>query len=104
MTTGYVTFTFRIHREEAQYVARCVELGISSCGDSLDEALENIEEATTLYLNTLEEVGERDRVFSDAGIEILPGEPVERAVNVDTSTSNEVVAARNARLPQFTFC
>jgi predicted RNase H-like HicB family nuclease len=68
-TSGYITVTFRIHEEDGQYVGRCMELGVSSCAKSLDKALKRAQEATILYLSTLEEVGERERVFSEAGIQ-----------------------------------
>ncbi|MBC7912528.1 MAG: type II toxin-antitoxin system HicB family antitoxin [Pyrinomonadaceae bacterium] len=44
------TFTASIHKEEDLYVATCVEIGTISQGDSVETALANLKEATSLYL------------------------------------------------------
>ena len=44
------TFTAIIHKEDDLYVAHCPEVGTVSQGYSLEEALENLKEATELYL------------------------------------------------------
>jgi predicted RNase H-like HicB family nuclease len=44
------TFTAVIHREDDLYVASCPELGTVSQGDTIDNALANLKEATELYL------------------------------------------------------
>jgi len=100
---GYIMLTFKFHREDGQYVARCVELGVSTCAESLEKAMQRIEEATTLYLTTLEDVGESERVFEEAGITILPGKPEPHDVPLSARTDEEIVTARSARLPEFAF-
>lgn len=72
---GYVVLTFRVYKEEDQYVSECVELGTASCGDTIDQALANLEEATLQYLNAIEECGERDRIFRRKNIRIILGTP-----------------------------
>ncbi len=44
------TFTAILHREEDMYVAECPEIGTTSQGKTIDEALANLKEATELYL------------------------------------------------------
>lgn len=44
------TFTAVIHKEDDIYVAQCPEVGTVSQGESLEEALANLKEATELYL------------------------------------------------------
>jgi hypothetical protein len=39
-----------IHKEEDLYVALCPEIGTASQGDTVEEALANLREATELYL------------------------------------------------------
>ncbi|MAH17794.1 MAG: HicB family protein [Euryarchaeota archaeon] len=39
-----------LHREEGVFVAECPEVGTVSQGDTVDEALANLKEATELYL------------------------------------------------------
>ena len=46
-----------IWKEEGGYVSYCPELGVSSCGDSPQEALHNLKEAVELYLENAKELG-----------------------------------------------
>lgn len=39
-----------IHREDELYVAQCPEVGTVSQGHSIEEAVDNLREATELYL------------------------------------------------------
>ncbi|KAF5431917.1 putative nuclease of the RNAse H fold, HicB family [Candidatus Methanophagaceae archaeon] len=45
------TFTTVIHKEENQYVAECTEVGTVSQGENIEEAINNLKEATGLYLD-----------------------------------------------------
>jgi len=44
------TFTVVLHKETDLYVAECPEVGTISQGNTIDEAIENLKEATELYL------------------------------------------------------
>jgi predicted RNase H-like HicB family nuclease len=44
------TFTAVIHKEDDLYVAECPEVGTASQGDTIEEAIANLKEATELYL------------------------------------------------------
>ena len=44
------TYTAVIFREEDLFVAECPEVGTVSQGGSIEEAVENLKEATELYL------------------------------------------------------
>jgi len=44
------TFTAVLHKEEDMYVAECPEVGTVSQGKTIEEAVDNLREATTLYL------------------------------------------------------
>ena len=44
------TFTAIIQKDEDMYVAKCPEVGTVSQGKSIEEAVENLKEATELYL------------------------------------------------------
>ena len=44
------TFTAVLHKEEDMYVAECPEVGTASQGETIDEAVSNLKEATELYL------------------------------------------------------
>jgi len=43
-------FTAMIKKEEEMYVATCPEVGTVSQGETVEEALANLKEATELYL------------------------------------------------------
>ncbi|MDP9374499.1 MAG: type II toxin-antitoxin system HicB family antitoxin [Chloroflexota bacterium] len=44
------TFTAILHREDELYVAECPEVGTVSQGETIEEAIANLREATELYL------------------------------------------------------
>ncbi len=44
------TFTAVLHKEKKLYVAECPEIGTASQGKTIEEAIENLKEATELYL------------------------------------------------------
>ncbi len=44
------TFTAIIEKEEDIYVVTCAEVGTVSQGKTIEEAIENLKEATQLYL------------------------------------------------------
>lgn len=54
----YIELTLSIWEEDGRFAARCGELGTASCGDTLDEARENILDAVRIHLDTLEDLGE----------------------------------------------
>ncbi len=43
-------FTAIIWKEPAGYVSKCPELGVASCGDTAEHALEMLKDAVDLYL------------------------------------------------------
>lgn len=44
------TFTVIIYKEEDMYVAECPEIGTVDQGETIEEAVANLKEATKLYL------------------------------------------------------
>ena len=44
------TFTAIVHKEDKLYVAECSETGTASQGETIEKAIENLTEATELYL------------------------------------------------------
>lgn len=44
------TFTAVVHKEGDLYVAECPEVGTASQGGTIEEAVQNLQEATGLYL------------------------------------------------------
>jgi predicted RNase H-like HicB family nuclease len=56
--------TVIIWEEEGLYVSKCPEIEIGSCGESPQEALENIHEAINLYLDNARALGMMDEIES----------------------------------------
>jgi predicted RNase H-like HicB family nuclease len=50
-------YTAVVWKEPEGYVSKCSELGVASCGDSLEEAVSNLKEAVELYLENAYELG-----------------------------------------------
>jgi len=74
---GYIAIEIIVTKEGEQYSSWCPQLDIASCGDNPEEAVENLSDALELYLDTLEEEGEREQVFKERGIRIVDiDEPV----------------------------
>ncbi len=67
----YIAVQMVVTQEGKQYSAWCPELDIASCGDTPEEAIKNLGDAVELYLNTLEEEGERERLFKEKGIKLV---------------------------------
>jgi len=49
--------TATVWREGQQYVSKCPELGVASCGKSPDRALDALREAVELYLENAKTLG-----------------------------------------------
>ena len=45
-----ITLTAILHREDDLYVAECPEVGTASQGSTIEEAIQNLKEATEVYL------------------------------------------------------
>lgn len=67
---GYVVLTLKFQKVARRWTAYCEELGTATFGRTLPEAEKKLKEAVFLHLNTLEEVGERQRFFEEHNIEL----------------------------------
>lgn len=72
---GYVILTYEFRKVGKRWTACCEELGTATFGRSLEEAEKRLEEAVSLHLNTLEDVGERERFFAEHGISYYETKP-----------------------------
>ena len=74
---GYIAVEIVVTKEGNQYSSWCPELDIASCGNSPEEAVKNLGDALELYLDTLEQEGERKQIFKERGLRIVSvDEPV----------------------------
>ena len=46
-----------VWKEDNQYVSKCPEIGVASCGDSFEEAIDNLKEAVALYMENAKALG-----------------------------------------------
>ena len=72
LTEGYVLLTLSVEEADGQYAAYCPELGVATCGDTEEEAFANLDDAITVHLNALEEVGAREEFFRERNITMRP--------------------------------
>lgn len=63
MEVGIKRFTAAVTREDKWYVARCLEVEVTSQGQTLEEALANLREALELYFDD-----EHEPVITDSPI------------------------------------
>ena len=49
-------YTAVVWKETEGYVSKCPELGVASCGDSFDDAINKLREAVELYLENAKEL------------------------------------------------
>jgi len=72
---GYVVLTLKFSKEGRRWTGYCEELGTATFGRSLPEADRRLKEVVLLHLNTLEDVGERERFLKEHGIKFLKTNP-----------------------------
>jgi hypothetical protein len=73
----FVPLTVALWPEEGKWLSECIEFGIGSFGETPDEAAEEAVDAVCSYLNTIEALGERERVFAEKSITMYLGVPAE---------------------------
>lgn len=83
---GYIILSFSLKKEGTQWTALCKELGTATCANTFEEAHKRIIEAVELHLNTLEEVGERERFFQQNKIRIYPHRPRKKEISIGCAT------------------
>jgi predicted RNase H-like HicB family nuclease len=102
------TFTAILYREEDVYVAECPEVGTASQGETIEEALSNLKEATELYLEEFPIPKTSPRLITtfsvehnktDESVEDLI-ELVDEWMNEDSSYDEEVYPQIDAALKQ----
>lgn len=88
-TETYILLTVSFKKEKNKWTASCLELGTSTFATTLEEVKKDIKEAITLHLNTLEDVGERERFFKENKIKIFTSKPP-KSVRVDVPINSNI--------------
>ena len=79
---NYIALTFQFQKEGRRWVGVCQELGTSTYSRSLPETEKHLLEAVCLHLNTLEDVGERERFFKENSIKTYAVKPTHETIRV----------------------
>ncbi len=67
---AYILLTGMVEREDDQYVSICPELGVASCGDTVEEAFAMLAEAIELQLEGLVEIGTLDQALREHNVRV----------------------------------
>ena len=62
-----IKFTSHIFKEGEAFVSFCPELGVSSCGDTLEEARRRLVEAVRLFLEESQRMGTLEDILREEG-------------------------------------
>ncbi len=65
---GYISLSIEFAYEDDQWIAICPELGLAMQDDHLAQCQKDLEEAIDLFLQSLDEEGDRDEFFKEHGI------------------------------------
>ena len=65
--TVEIQVSILVRKEGSQYASWCPEFDVASCGDTIEEACDNLDDAIDLYLDTLVEEDELFQVFDERG-------------------------------------
>lgn len=76
----YIILTFMVEPEGEYWVSKCLELDTASFGGDKETAIENLADATAVYLNTLEDLRECRLVLKEKGVQVYSYEPAELEV------------------------
>jgi predicted RNase H-like HicB family nuclease len=94
----YVILTFMVESEGEHQVSKCLELGTSSFGSDVDDALDNLADATEVYLNTLQDLGECRRVLKEKGVEVYSYQPAELEIRRAKFPADSIIRPTVMRL------
>ena len=93
---GYVVLTGYTEPEDDGFNAYCPELGVATCGDTIEEVLDGLQDALEVYIQGLREIGELERVFAEKGVALQSDPP---AADADTVSASLGTAVRVYTLP-----
>lgn len=67
-----VEFDAIVFQEETTYVAHCPELDVSSCGQTLEQARQNLKTAVRLFLEEAEKLGILEDILRECSFSMSP--------------------------------
>ena len=66
----YIQLSVLVRKEGNQFASWCPELDVASCGNTIEDACENLDDAIDLYLNSLIEESELLQVLEERGFKL----------------------------------
>ena len=66
-TLKNLTFTAQIFKEDGVFVSYNPELKVASCGDTIDEAKSNLQDAISGFLKSARKMGTLESILEEAG-------------------------------------
>ena len=72
-----VILTGMAEKEDHFFASHCVELGIASCGDTIEEDFDMLEESIEVYLEALVDIGTLEREILECGVTVRENMPCE---------------------------
>ncbi|MBI2832384.1 MAG: hypothetical protein HYX79_09025 [Chloroflexi bacterium] len=97
---SYVVLTYKFQKVGRRWTAYCEELGTATFGRSLPEAERHLDEAVSLHLDTLEEVGEIERFFREHNIQLHRTKPEKDILVCMPLDQSVFVQPRIQRVPE----
>ncbi len=79
----YILLTLLFRHEGGVWTAECAELGTSSFGDTIEEAIETIHDLVKLHLEALEEADECQRFLRENHVMVYDGKPKATSMTID---------------------
>ena len=86
---GGVALTGYTQPEDDGFNAHCPELGVATCGDTVEEVLDGLQDALEVYIAGLGEIGELERVFAERDVAIQSS-PAADKVTVSASLGTAI--------------
>ena len=79
---GYVVLTGIVAAEEGGFNAYCPELGLATCGDTVEEVLDGLADAIRVYLDDWDDPDDLERMLRENGVSVKIAPPPADSVNV----------------------
>lgn len=80
-TAGYVVLTGIVAAEDGGFNAHCPQLGLATCGDTVEEVLDGLSDAIQVYLDDWDDPDDLARMLRANGVSIKTTPPPAAAVS-----------------------
>lgn len=70
----YVKLTLRFFKEEEQWIGECLETGICTYGDTIEEVQKELPELIAMHFNAIEGMGDIERYIQENNIKMFAAE------------------------------